>query len=141
MSLLRSMGPGYVYAVTFSNGLLKVGGSQNIAQRLSSVKSFGRRYGGEPTSSIAFAHQHVSIGEAVSRRFAVQSGGVAIEGHREWLTGVRPLEFLQRVSDFWPDALSCESTRFWVNPKLPGLRGAYIFDRSEIERLAKERVA
>ena len=25
--------------------------------------------------------------------------------------------------------------------KLPGLRGAYIFDRSDIERLAKEKVA
>lgn len=141
MSELGAMSPGHVYAVAFSNGMLKVGRSQNVRQRLSSVKSMGRRLGGEPTSSLAFTHRHADIGEAVTRRFATDSGGVAVAGHREWLTGVRLDEFLTRICDFWPSVATEDGTEWWTNDKIPGVRGAYIFDRGAIEALRGERAS
>lgn len=125
-------GIGDVYVVAFSNGVVKVGGSQHVKQRLSSVRSFGRRLGGEPVLSFYFKHQYVPIGESVSRRFALESGGSALDGFREWLTGVSLRDFIGRLVDFWPTVGADINASLWVTPDPSG---AYIFNRADIDAL------
>ena len=135
MSGLDSFAPGYVYVVTFRNGIVKVGGTHNRKQRLASVKSLGRHIAGEPLSALSFIHLHVGVGESLTRRMARECGGVPLDGYREWLSGVNLSAFTARLHEFWPSVLLHPDSQFWINPKLPGLRGAYIFNRADIDAL------
>jgi hypothetical protein len=132
MSGLKWGLPGHVYVVAFSNGVVKVGGSNHVKQRLSSVRSLGRKLGGEPIVSFYFAHQYVAIGESISRKFALESGGSALPGFREWLTGVDLRDLIGRLVTFWPDVALDIRSSLWMNTNL---RGAYIFNRSDIAAL------